>query len=54
MLCSMEANGVTPIPAPIRTACSAWKMCVDGVPYGPSIKTYHTSSRIIFPEIDIE
>ena len=32
MLCSMDANGVTPIPAPIRTACSAWKMCVEGVP----------------------
>ena len=26
MLCRMEAKGVTPIPAPMRTACSAWKM----------------------------
>ena len=44
MLCSMEANGVTPMPAPIRTACSAWKMCKEGVPYGPSMKTYSNIS----------
>ena len=41
MLCSMEANGVTPIPAPISTACSAWKMWKEGEPYGPSMKTYN-------------
>ena len=32
MLCRMEAYGVTPIPAPINTACSAWNMCVEKVP----------------------
>lgn len=36
MLCRMEAKGVIPIPAPIRTACSEAKICLVGVPYGPS------------------
>ncbi len=31
-LCKIDAKGVTPIPAPIRTACSAWKILVEGVP----------------------
>ena len=35
----MEANGVTPMPAAISTACSAWKMWLDGAPYGPSMIT---------------
>lgn len=26
ILCNMEANGVTPIPVPISTACSASKI----------------------------
>jgi len=32
----MLANGVTPIPAAIKTAWLAWKIRFDGVPYGPS------------------
>lgn len=36
MLCRMEAKGVMPMPAPIRTACSEAKICLVGVPYGPS------------------
>lgn len=38
--CRMEANGVTPIPVPTKTACCALKMCVDGAPKGPSIKIW--------------
>ena len=37
--CKIDANGVTPMPAPINTACSAWKIALVGVPYGPSIYT---------------
>lgn len=35
--CKIEANGVTPIPVAIRTACWARNMWLDGAPYGPSI-----------------
>ena len=38
-LCRIEAKGVTPIPAPMRTACSAWNMLVDALLYGPSMYT---------------
>ena len=39
-LCNIEANGVTPIPAPIITAWLTLKILEDGDPYGPSTKTY--------------
>jgi hypothetical protein len=35
----MEANGVTPMPAAIATACGASKMCREALPYGPSMWT---------------
>ena len=34
--CKMDANGVTPIPVPMRTACSERKMSEAGAPKGPS------------------
>ena len=39
MLFRMEANGVTPIPAPTRTATSYLKTSSDALPNGPSMKT---------------
>ena len=33
----MDANGVTPMPVPISTACSARNMLLDGAPNGPSM-----------------
>lgn len=36
MDCKMEANGVTPIPVAISTACWARNMWLEGAPYGPS------------------
>ena len=38
-LCRIEAKGVIPIPEAIKTACSVWKISLDGVPKGPSIIT---------------
>jgi hypothetical protein len=35
MVFRIDANGVTPIPLDINTACSASEKSVDGVPYGP-------------------
>ena len=35
--CRMEAKGVTPIPVPIRTACSVRKILEEGAPKGPSM-----------------
>lgn len=35
--CKIEANGVTPIPVAIKTACWARNIWLDGAPYGPSI-----------------
>ena len=35
MVFKIDANGVTPIPHDIKTACSASEKSVDGVPYGP-------------------
>lgn len=34
--CNMDANGVTPMPVAIITACWALNMWLDGAPYGPT------------------
>ena len=36
-LCKMAAIGVTPIPAPIKTACCTLNTSLVPVPYGPSM-----------------
>ena len=38
MLCKIDAIGVTPIPAPIKIACSVFRASLDDVPNGPSRK----------------
>ena len=53
----MEANGVTPIPAPIRTACSARNIALVAVPYGPLINTWMSIKKtgyLIFILITID
>ena len=45
--CRIEANGVTPIPVPTSTACSALYMLLEGDPKGPSTKM---SSDLSLPE----
>lgn len=39
ILFKIEANGVTPIPAPTRTAISYLNTSSDALPNGPSINT---------------
>lgn len=40
MFFKIEAQGVTPIPVPIRTAISFSKTSSAGAPYGPSMRIF--------------
>jgi len=45
MLCKIDAIGVTPIPAPIKIACSVFRASLDAVPNGPSRKHWKYNSN---------
>ena len=49
ILCRIDAIGVTPIPAPINTACSVVNIPLVAVLYGPSIKHWkeETGKRVV-------
>ena len=48
MLCKIDAIGVTPIPAPIKIACSVFRASLDDVPNGPSRKHWkYTCNKLI-------
>lgn len=44
----MEAKGVTPMPVPMRTACSARNMSEEGAPKGPSTYISRGFFSVIF------
>ena len=46
MLLRIEANGMIPVPAPMRTAISYSKISSHAPPYGPSMNTRGRGLRI--------